>query len=116
MTHFGVICPAIPSHLAAMASLGRELQRRGRRVTFLQIPDVEQRVCSEGMEYFQIGKSFWPLGTFGNAIAQLGYLRGLAVLKFTIGIYGKMTSSFCADAPNAIKLLGIADSKMKCTS
>jgi zeaxanthin glucosyltransferase len=107
MTHFGVICPALPSHLATLGSLGRELQRRGHRVTFLQIADVEPRVCSEGMEYFQVGKSFWPVGTFGEAVAQLGYLSGLAALKHTIEIYGKTTASYCTDAPSAIKLLGI---------
>lgn len=33
MTHFGIICPAAIGHLNPMCALGRELQRRGHRVT-----------------------------------------------------------------------------------
>ena len=44
MTHFGAICPAATGHLNPMTALGRELQRRGHRVTVLGMPDAETKI------------------------------------------------------------------------
>ena len=41
MTHFGLICPASTGHLNTMLPLGKELQRRGHRVTLFGILDAQ---------------------------------------------------------------------------
>ncbi|MBD2564763.1 hypothetical protein H6G95_30090 [Nostoc linckia FACHB-391] len=41
MTHFAIICPAVTGHLNPMFALGRELQRRGHRLTFLGVLDAQ---------------------------------------------------------------------------
>lgn len=44
MTHFGIICPTSPGHFNPMTALGRELLRRGHRVTIIQILDAQAQV------------------------------------------------------------------------
>jgi zeaxanthin glucosyltransferase len=35
MAHLGLICPELSGHLNPMTTLGRELKRRGHRVTLI---------------------------------------------------------------------------------
>jgi UDP:flavonoid glycosyltransferase YjiC (YdhE family) len=84
MIHFGVICPPFPGHLNPMAALGRELQRRGHRITFLQIPDVELKVRSEGLNFWSIGQSTYRRGELDESFAQLGKLSGLEALRYSV--------------------------------
>lgn len=107
MTHFGVILPPVSGHLNPMAALGRELQQRGHRVTFFQIPDVASKVLAEGLEFCPIGQSDHPLGSLPQSVAQLGKLSGIAALRFTIRAIQKTTGAICRDAPGAIKQAGV---------
>lgn len=107
MTHFGIICPPVSGHLNPMAALGRELQQRGHRVTFFQMPDVEAKVLAEGLEFCPIGQSDHPVGSLPESITKLGQLSGLAALRFTIKAIQKTTNAICRDAPSAIKEAGV---------
>lgn len=51
MTHFGIFCPGAIGHLNPMVSLGRELVRRGHRVTLFGVPDVRAKVVQSGLEF-----------------------------------------------------------------
>ena len=42
MTHFGIIGPPVPGHMNPLMALAHELQARGHRLTFFQIPDLEE--------------------------------------------------------------------------
>ena len=82
MTHFGIISPPVSGHLNPMAALGRELQQRGHQVTFLQMPDIEAKVRSEGLDFLPIGQSDHPLGSLPESIAQTRstqWLEGSAI-------------------------------------
>jgi len=107
MTHFGVICPPFPGHLNPMAALGRELQRRGHRITFLQIPDVEVKVRSEGVNFWPIGQSTYRPGELSESFAQLGKLSGLEALRYSVKFCQNITAIICQDAPSAIQAAGI---------
>jgi UDP:flavonoid glycosyltransferase YjiC (YdhE family) len=49
MTHFGIICPAETGHLNTMLPLGRELQRRGHRVTLIGFLDAQAKTLAAGL-------------------------------------------------------------------
>jgi MGT family glycosyltransferase len=107
MVTFGVISPPVSGHLNPSVALGRELQCRGHRVIFFQMPDIESKIRDEGLEFLSIGRSDHPLGSLPESIAQLGQLSGLAALRFTIRAIQKTTAMICRDAPEAIKAAGV---------
>ncbi|KAB8314689.1 glycosyltransferase [Tolypothrix campylonemoides VB511288] len=107
MTHFGVICPPFSGHLNPLAALGRELSSRGHRVTFLQIPDLEQNILSEGLNFYPIGQSIYQPGELAEILAQLGQLSGIEALRYSVKFCQRITAIICQDAPAAIEAAGI---------
>ena len=108
MTHFGMICPPATEHLNPMTTLGCELQKRGHRVSIINIIDVRSRVRAAGLEFIAIGKSDFPPGASRNLFDKLANLDGLEAFKYTVRQW--MTNSaiaFLRDAPEAIQTAGI---------
>lgn len=56
MTHFGIICPTSPGHLNPMMALGRELNRRGHRVTIIQVLDAQAQALAASLGFQVIGE------------------------------------------------------------
>jgi UDP:flavonoid glycosyltransferase YjiC (YdhE family) len=106
MTHFAFLYPAMPGHLNPMTTLGRSLQRRGHRVTFLQLLNVETKVLAEGLDFYPIGQSDFPLGTFNLIRTQLGELIGLKAVRHTIDTFKSLTDTICCSDPNALQSVG----------
>ena len=48
--HIGLNCPTFSGHLNPMAKLGRELVRRGHRVTLVALPDGKAKAVAAGVE------------------------------------------------------------------
>jgi zeaxanthin glucosyltransferase len=107
MTHFGIISPPVSGHLHPFSALGRELQERGHRVTCFQMPDLEDKVRAEGIDFWPIGESDHPLGALPRSLAQLGRLKGLGALRFTIRAVERTSVMVCRDAPAAIRSAGV---------
>ncbi len=107
MTHFGIVCPAAIGHLNPMCVLGRELRRRGHRVTLFGIPDIQAKVIQAGLDFWTIGESEFPLGSLERIYKQLGEMSGLAAMNFTIDWLKRDTAMFLRDAPEALKEKGI---------
>lgn len=107
MTHFGLICPATTGHLNTMLPLGKELQRRGHRVTLVGILDAEPKTLAAGLEFRAIGKSEFPQGGTTQFFAELGKLSGLAALRYTIAWIRSTVTIFLQEAPQAIQAAGI---------
>jgi zeaxanthin glucosyltransferase len=107
MTHFGAICPAATGHLNTMTALGRELIKRGHRVTYLGMADAEPHVKAAGLEFRSISASEYPPGTMAKLHERLGELSGLAALQYTTNLSVKTTTFFLQDAPLVIKEAGI---------
>ena len=76
MPHLGLICPELSGHLNPMTTLGRELQRRGHRVTLIARPDARIKVESRGLEFSSVGDKDFPAGSMARTTAQLGQLGG----------------------------------------
>lgn len=107
MTHFGIFCPGAIGHLNPMVSLGRELVRRGHRVTLFGVPDVRAKVVQSGLEFFELGASEFPPGRLDEIYAQLGELDGLPGLKFSIEYFQKDAEMLFRRAPAAIQAAGV---------
>ena len=107
MTHFGIICPPFPGHINPLAALGRELQRRGHEVTFLQIPDLELRVRSEKLNFWAIGQSKYRPGLLAETFEQLGKLSDMEALRYSVEFCQTIAEIVCSDAPRAIEAAGI---------
>jgi zeaxanthin glucosyltransferase len=105
--NFGIITPPVQGHILPFGALGRELIARGHRVTVIQMADAGERVRAEGLEFVPIGQSDHPPGSLPESLAQLGRLRGLAALRFTIAAVRKTTEMLCRDAPAAIRAAGL---------
>ncbi|MBD1850360.1 nucleotide disphospho-sugar-binding domain-containing protein [Leptolyngbya sp. FACHB-711] len=106
MTHFGIICPPLSGHLNPHAALGRELQARGHQVTMLQIPDLELKVRSEGLQFAPIGSRYQP-GMLAKTIQQLATLSGIPALEQSVTFCAEIATILCEDAPAAIAAAGI---------
>lgn len=107
MTHFGLICPSSTGHLNTMLPLGKELQRRGHRVTLFGILDAQANTLAAGLEFQAIGESEYPLGTVAQVLTQLGKLSGMTALQYTISWIGKTADFFLRELPQALKAAGV---------
>jgi MGT family glycosyltransferase len=103
MAHIGVLCPPTSGHLNPLATLGRELQRRGHRVTVFQLPGLRDRIEQEHL-------GFWPLGARDAAtqdleatLARLGTLSGLSALRFTVRSAARLAHLVFTHAPIALR-------------
>jgi zeaxanthin glucosyltransferase len=101
--HIGLICPEISGHLNPMTTLGRELLRRGYRVSLLGIPDGQAKAVSAGLEFIPIGAIDSPLGSRAKFVAELGKLHGRAALRFTIERFREAGILQLRDIPDAVR-------------
>lgn len=86
-----------------MAAVGAELKKRGHRVTFFQMPDIEAAVLRAGLEFCTVGKSRYPLGTIKQIDEKLSTLKGLSALFYGVGRCLEQIQMFFEEAPAAIK-------------
>lgn len=107
MTHFGIICPTSPGHLNPMTALGRELLRRGHRVTIIQILDAQAQALATGLNFQVIGEKDLPAGALAQQFAQLGQLSGLAAIRYTVNLIRQGATIVLRDAPEVIRKAGI---------
>ncbi|MBD2200757.1 MULTISPECIES: glycosyltransferase [Calothrix] len=107
MTHFGIICPPYPGHLNPQAALGRELRSRGHQVTMLQIPDLEFKVRSQGVNFYPVGEGIYQPGAMAQTFTQLGKLTAVEALRYSLDFCQQMVEIICQDAPKAIAATGI---------
>lgn len=107
MTHFGLICPSSTGHLNTMLPLGKELQRRGHRVTLFGILDAQAKTLAAGLEFQAIGESEYPLGSVAQVLTQLGKLSGMTALRYTMSWIEKTAVLFLRELPPALKAAGV---------
>ena len=107
MTHFGIITPPVSGHVHPFGALGRELIARGHRVSCFHMPDLEDAVLAEGLEFCRIGSSDHPRGSLPESLRQLGAIKGFDALKFTIKAVARTTEMVCREGPAAIRGAGV---------
>lgn len=107
MTHFGIICPALPGHLYPMSTLGYELIRRNHRVTFFGILDIQARTVESGFGFYALGLNQFPLGSLATISERLGNLKGVAALQYSIEVVVKVTELLLQELPSAIQATNV---------
>src|SRR5579872_6650506 len=88
-------------------ALAQELQGSGHRVTVFHMPDLEESVRQEEVDFIPIGAKIHPLGSLSQSLSELGRLSGLAALRFTVQAIAQTTEMICRDAPQAIHDAGV---------
>ncbi|GAB4143354.1 MAG: glycosyltransferase [Planctomycetaceae bacterium] len=107
MLHFGMMCPEVSGHLNPMITLGRELQTRGHRITFIGKLDGAEKVTAAGLDFRPIAEKEFPLGQWPGLMETLGKLSGWRALRFTLNNYRKLAGSIVRDAPAVIRALNV---------
>lgn len=105
--HIGLICPEISGHLNPMTTLGRELKRRGYRVSVIGIPDGRSKAETAGLEFISVGARDNPLGSRAKFIEELGRMHGRAALQFTIEGFRQAGVVQLREVPDAVRSAGI---------
>ena len=106
MAHFGLICPELSGHLNPMTTLGRELKRRGHRVTLIGRPDAQKKTETAGLEFAVVGEKEFPAGSLVQTTAKLGRLAGLNAIRFTAELLSRAAVTVLDQAPDAIRTAG----------
>lgn len=107
MTHYGLICPSSTGHLNTMFPLGKELQKRGHRVTLLGMLDVESKTLASGLEFKVLGESQFPKGRMSEILTNIGKLNGLEALRYTIDWIKEEAYVLLNDGPTTIQEIGV---------
>lgn len=105
--HLGIVSPPVSGHINPFAALGRELRRRGHRMTWFHMEDLAERIQREELEFCAIGRQDHPRGSLGESLAQLGRLQGWPALRFTVAAIRLTTEMICRDLPDAARRCGV---------
>src|ERR1700752_3751400 len=107
MAHLGLTCPELSGHLNPMTTLGRELQRRGHRVTLIGRPDARAKTQSAGLEFAVVGEKAFPPGSLARTTAELGRLSGLRAMRFTGELLRRAAVTILEEASVVISEAGV---------
>ena len=102
MSHLGLVCPELSGHLNPMTTLGRELQRRGHRVTVVARPNARRKALAAGLGFAVIGEREFPEGSMRATSAELGKLSGMKAIQFTAELLRRGAAAILDDAPGVI--------------
>jgi MGT family glycosyltransferase len=85
-----------------MTTLGRELQRRGHRVTVIGRADARRKAQSAGLDFAVIGEADFPEGAMQATARELGSLNGLRAVQFTAELLRRAAATILRDAPEVL--------------
>ena len=102
MSHLGLICPELSGHLNPMTTLGRELKRRGHRVTVIARADARAKSEAAGLGFAVIAEEEFPPGSMRAESAKLGALGGLGAIRFTAEMLRKSAAAILRDVAEVI--------------
>jgi UDP:flavonoid glycosyltransferase YjiC (YdhE family) len=105
--HIALACPELSGHLNPMTTLGRELVRRGHRVTVAARPDGEAKAVAAGLGFAAIGAAEFPRGAIAAQAAALGGMTAGKALRYTIDMMRLAAEVTLRDLPAVCRELGI---------
>jgi zeaxanthin glucosyltransferase len=105
--HIALVCPELSGHLNPMTTLGRELVRRGHRVTLVARPDGEAKAVAAGLQFAGIGVAEFPRGTIAAQAAALGGMTAGKALRYTVEMMRLAAEVTLRDLPTVCREIGI---------
>ena len=84
MAHFAISCPPLPGHINPFCALGRELVRRGNRVTVFGIADTQSMVEKQGLRFVALGAKEYPVGSLTPFLTALKQQQGYRSMTFVL--------------------------------
>jgi MGT family glycosyltransferase len=103
----GILSFSSPGHYYPLTALGRRLHARGHEVVYFQVADLERPIRAAGLQFRQIGREDFPLGSLRARDEELGQLTGLAALRCGLRGIGLKAKMLFRDAPGAIRDEGV---------
>lgn len=107
MARLGAFCFPGTGHLNPLTALARRLQQRGHFVVIFGIADVESRVRTAGIDFCLIGQSDYPPGTLQKLDHQLGEMKGVQVLRFTMERISNTARMVLRDGLEAVRAANV---------
>lgn len=104
--HVALVCPDMHGHLNPMTTLGRELARRGHRVTVAAQPESRTKAERAGLGFVPVGMPEDESGETAADKATLGDLTGFAALRFTGELLTKTAAIGLRDLPGVLREIG----------
>jgi MGT family glycosyltransferase len=101
--HIGLNCPELSGHLNPMATLGRELVRRGHRVTVVARPDGQAKAAAAGLGFAAIGTPEFPVGSIAAQAVTLGGMSAIQGLRYTVEMMRLAAEVTLRDLPAVIR-------------
>src|ERR1700756_1250993 len=104
--HFGLLSFTGTGHLNPLINLGRELTKRGHRVTFFERPKIRERVE-------QAGLGFLPICADGSLRAlrppesRAGLRAELAMLRFNLQRVKQEVERYLRETPAVLRCAGV---------
>src|SRR6476659_4311306 len=83
MAIIGTICPNVPGHLNPLTTLCRELQRRGHRVIFYQLPVAAEKIRSRRFEVRCFGEKEYSPEEHQKNLEVMATLKGFKAFAHT---------------------------------
>ncbi|AMV23816.1 Zeaxanthin glucosyltransferase [Gemmata sp. SH-PL17] len=105
--HLALVCPSMHGHLNPMATLGRELARRGHRISLIGSPESKPKADACGFEHLPIGVPEHESGEYTASRVRLSELKGIAALKLTGQLLRDAALTGLRDMPDAITKAGV---------
>jgi zeaxanthin glucosyltransferase len=105
--HIGLTCPELSGHLNPMTTLGRELARRGHRVTVVARPDGEAKAVAAGLGFAAIGAAEYPRGAISGQAKTLGGMTARQALRYTVDMMRLGAEVTLRDLPAVIRREGL---------
>jgi MGT family glycosyltransferase len=89
-----------------MTTLGRELKRRGNRVTHVSVLDGERKALAAGLDFAPYAEAEFPKGATERLTRALGELSGEDAVRLTLDYYARATMAILRDVPGTLGRIG----------
>lgn len=107
MSHVGLVTPAYTGHVGPVITLGRELRRRGHRVSVISTPDAAESVIGDDLEFITVGATEFPLGSLETFTDKQGTLTGMRAMRHIIRDLQMQAFAQARDLPGAVSDNGV---------
>ncbi len=105
--HIALVCPEMHGHLNPMATLGRELAKRGHRISLVSSPRGKPKADACGFEFLPVGVREHESGELQVGLDKLAKMKGLGALRLTGQLLCDQTAITLRDAPDLLRTAGV---------